>query len=126
MISCVRLQNISHNTLDSYFGLCHKRKADNELSQENCAKRQKTPVTARDKFQTKWDKAYPWAEKQDIDGQLRAFCVWCRESKKSNSMATCGSPNLQGSTFVKHETMKEQLLAAAAHIAKQRRETVPR
>ena len=116
---------MSLNTLDSYFGLGGKRKADDKLSEETSAKKQKNPVIARDKWNSKWDKAFPWAEKHDVDGQLPAICAWCRDSKKGNSMATCGSPNLQGSTFSKHEISKEHLLAAAAHNAKQRKETVP-
>ena len=65
---------MSHNTLDSYLGLCGKRKADNELSQENCAKRQKTPVIAHYEWQTKWDKAYPWAEKHFLKFQPVYWC----------------------------------------------------
>ena len=118
---------MSRNTLDSYFGLAGKRKTNSDVtdSEENSAKKQKTPAIACDKWNTKWDKAYPWAEKREVDGQLRAFCGWCRDANKGNSMATCGSPNLQGSTFAKHEATREHLLAATAYNARQRKETVP-
>ena len=111
--------------MDNYFGVATKRKASDELPEQSSAKKQKTPAIARDKWNSSWDKAFPWAEKLDVDGQLRAICAWCRDSKKGNSMATCGSPNLQGSTFSKHEKTREHLLSAAAHNAKQRKETVP-
>ena len=58
------------------------------MTEENSAK--KKTVIAHDKWNTKWDKAYPWAEKLEADGQVRAFYGWCRDANRSNSMASCG------------------------------------
>ena len=103
-----------------------KGKATDQPSEQSPAKVAKTvPAIHRDKWQPKWDKTFPWAEKLESNGQLRAICVWCKDAKKTNSMATCGSPNLQGSTFSKHEKTQEHLLAAKAHRVKGRQETVP-
>ena len=64
--------------MDNYFGVATKRKASDELPEQSSAKKQKTPAIACDKWNSSWDKAFPWAEKLEVDGQLRAICAWCR------------------------------------------------
>lgn len=90
-------------TLDSFFGV--KRKADAEP--ENREKvRQKidennkenvVPVGTprkRDAWQQGRERSFPWLEKIEKDGQVRALCSLCRLSNRTNSMASSGSPNL--------------------------------
>lgn len=51
---------MSCNTLDSYFGVAGKRLVMNFLRIHVVPKK---TVIARDKWNSKWDKAFPWAEK---------------------------------------------------------------
>ena len=61
----------------------------------------------RRKWQTSWQKQFPWLEKKvvgaDQDYDVLAVCRWCREAGKSNAFAR-GSGNLRASAFIRHET----------------------
>lgn len=120
-------------TLDSFFGV--KRKADAEP--ENREKvRQKidennkenvVPVGTprkRDAWQQGRERSFPWFEKIEKDGQVRALCSLCRLSNRTTSMATSGSPNLQVSTFSRHESTRDHLFSVQAQRAKDKRATV--
>ena len=68
-----------------------KRKAPHQCDQSRS-------VTKVRKTFSNWDVTFPWLQKLDAEGQLRAVCTWCIESKKNNAMGTTGTPNLQTST----------------------------
>lgn len=78
----------------------------------------------RDAWQQGWERTFPWLEKNEKDGQVRALCSWCRQSNRTNSMATTGSPNLQVSTFSRHESTRDHLFSVQARRAKDKRATV--
>ncbi|KAL3885404.1 hypothetical protein ACJMK2_025467 [Sinanodonta woodiana] len=98
--------------LDKYFGV--KRKNDEDLNEiQNCAKVARTDSSDAtlskckkvcDAWLSVWSQNFPWIDKIDYDGQTRAKC--------------------HCSTFSRHETSRDHLLAAEAHHAKQRKATV--
>ena len=126
------------NTLHAFLGI--KRKADTDADsrekshQKTCEnKENESPFSASpaskysrncDKWQISWEKTYPWLEKIEKDGQVRAICTWCRDSKRNTAMAITGSSNLQVSTFSRHEDVREHLWAVQARKMKQSRTTV--
>ena len=125
LCSHVKMPN---GTLDSFFGV--KRKASdeptNEQSVSKAAKSDSngTPKKVRDAWRSEWNKSFPWIEKVQCDGQTKAICLWCKNSGKTNSMATTGSCNLQSSTFSRHESSRDHLMATEAHRAKQKRTAI--
>lgn len=123
---------MSLRTLDSFFGISQKRKRDEETdnSEKNSSEKNKENVPpakkARDTWNAMWIKQFPWLEKlTDNDGKLKAVCSWCKKFGRTNSMATQGTPNLQSSTFSRHESTKDHLLAVQAHHATEKKVTAP-
>ena len=41
-----------------------------------------TEHKSRDKWFSNWDVTFPWLQKLDAEGQERAICNWCKDSKK--------------------------------------------
>ena len=86
-----------------------------------------SPAGKRDRvrYDPGWERTFPWLQKTETEGQVRAICVWCKETKRSNSMATSGTPNLQVSTFSRHEKSKDHMWAAQTRQMKKSKATVP-
>ncbi|XP_045187536.2 zinc finger protein 862-like [Mercenaria mercenaria] len=93
-------------------------------SETVCDSNQKKSKRIRTVWNDSWFRSFPWIEKVNENDNVKAMCSWCKLSKRTNSMATNGSPNLQSSTFSRHENTKDHLLAAEAHQAKKKNTTV--
>jgi hypothetical protein len=64
----------------------------------------------RNTWKSEWKRTFPWLEKNEKDGNLLAICAWCKASKRSNSMATVGSPNLQVIFLLLHINLNKAIL----------------
>ena len=57
-----------------------KRKVPDQCDQSrSVTKVRKTEHKSRDKWFSNWDVTFPWLQKLDVEGQLRAFCTWRKE-----------------------------------------------
>jgi hypothetical protein len=103
---------MSQQTLFQFVGKRKKPDDVSECENEILAKKAKKE---RNSWNDAWNRTFPWLEKStNKDGSVSALCTWCKDSKRTNSMATTGTPNLQSSTFSRHEKTKDHLLAAEA------------
>ena len=104
-----------------------KTSSDTTNNKENEPPQSSSPANKRnrDKFDNAWERTFPWIQKIEIDGQVRAVCTWCKDTKRNNAMASSGTPNLQVSTFSRHEKSKEHMWAAQSRQLKKTKSTVP-
>ena len=64
--------------METFLGM--KRKVLNQCDQSrSVTKVRKTEHKSRDKWFSNWDVTFPWLQKLDAEGQLRAICTWCKE-----------------------------------------------
>ena len=65
------------------------------------------------KWQTIWQTEFKWLQRLTEQEADQGYCSWCRDAKKSNSVAN-GTTNLQRSTWVRHENHPEHKLVSSA------------
>ena len=64
--------------MEKFLGM--KRKAPDQCDQyRSVTKLTKTVHKSRDKWSSNWGVSFPWLQKLDAEGQLRAISTWCKE-----------------------------------------------
>ncbi|CAC5392889.1 unnamed protein product [Mytilus coruscus] len=65
------------------------------------------------KWQSIWETEFKWLRKLTLPEGDQGYCAWCRDKKKSNSVAN-GCTNIQRSTWVRHENHPYHKMVALA------------
>ncbi|CAC5394332.1 Gametogenetin-binding protein 2 [Mytilus coruscus] len=65
------------------------------------------------KWQSIWETEFKWLRKLTLPEGDQGYCAWCRDKKKSNSVAN-GCTNIQRSTWVKSKNHPDHKMVALA------------